>query len=635
MTNEISRPAEPASTGGHQAVFLSYASEDARPAEKICNALRAAGIEVWFDRSELRGGDTWDAAIRRQIKSCALFIPVISRNTHARTEGYFRLEWKLAIDRSHLMATDRAFLVPVVVDDTAESDDRIPERFREVQWIRVPEGEASAAFVERIARLLAIPGAAAISAPSTTASPPAQAAAPAAPARGGFWSRPVGRGALAAAFIAIVAIAWIARSHWHSAWPAPYSLEDRRMTFALLPFQAPAGDAHGAQAAAATTDEFAADLDSDTLWANSVPRASVEKAQSHLASMRDLARDLDVHFMIRGTLARTSRGYTVDAVVVDGDSERVLETRSLSIVGDALTPRWRYDVGSALVTLKFAAMKAEVRRAANKPDSELDVRDLSFRAFTNWDEHHGADAKDAYLRSSEMLRRALAAAPGDRAATFITAEINLCDCAMAWSQNIEEQKKIGAAALEQYLAMDPGNREMLEDKASLFELRGRFEESLVIADSLLQRDPDDLGALWIKSEDLLHLNRAAEALPLADELLDRYPNKYGGLTALGAAVHYAVGDYAAAARLAQSAAAQMNEAALRNPLSGPVRLTLAAAEAHLGHLDRAHLALEDFDAAVPNVRTIAAVRKWMYPTAYLAGSAALIDGLRLAGLKDQ
>jgi TolB-like protein len=56
------------------------------------------------------GGDAWDASIRRQIKSCALFIPVISRNTHTRGEGYFRLEWKLAVDRSHLMASDLPFL---------------------------------------------------------------------------------------------------------------------------------------------------------------------------------------------------------------------------------------------------------------------------------------------------------------------------------------------------------------------------------------------------------------------------------------------------------------------------------------------------------------------------------------------
>jgi len=60
-----------------RAVFLSYASQDAEVARRICEALRSAGVEVWFDQNALRGGDAWDAAIRRQIKSCALFIPVI------------------------------------------------------------------------------------------------------------------------------------------------------------------------------------------------------------------------------------------------------------------------------------------------------------------------------------------------------------------------------------------------------------------------------------------------------------------------------------------------------------------------------------------------------------------------------
>jgi TIR domain len=38
-----------------KAVFLSYASQDAEAAKRICEALRAGGIEVWFDQSELRG----------------------------------------------------------------------------------------------------------------------------------------------------------------------------------------------------------------------------------------------------------------------------------------------------------------------------------------------------------------------------------------------------------------------------------------------------------------------------------------------------------------------------------------------------------------------------------------------------
>lgn len=73
-------------------VFLSYASEDAGFAKRISDALRAAYIEVWFDQSELRGGDAWDQKIRQQTRDCALFIPIISAHTQARPEGYFRLE---------------------------------------------------------------------------------------------------------------------------------------------------------------------------------------------------------------------------------------------------------------------------------------------------------------------------------------------------------------------------------------------------------------------------------------------------------------------------------------------------------------------------------------------------------------
>ena len=136
------------------AVFLSYASQDAEAAQQLCSALRTAGIEVWFDQSELRGGDAWDSSIRRQIKACALFIPIISRHTHTRDEGYFRLEWKLAVDRSYLIVADRPFLLPVVIDDTSDQDEKVPDRFRDVQWTRLPGGRNAEALVERVRRIL-------------------------------------------------------------------------------------------------------------------------------------------------------------------------------------------------------------------------------------------------------------------------------------------------------------------------------------------------------------------------------------------------------------------------------------------------------------------------------------------------
>jgi TolB-like protein/Tfp pilus assembly protein PilF len=136
------------------AVFLSYASQDAVTARRICDVLRAAGIEVWFDQSELRGGDAWDQQIRRQIRECALFIPIISAHTQARLEGYFRREWRLAVDRTHDMADGKPFLVPVVIDDTEDKAAHVPEAFHAVQWTRLPAGEASTVFAQRVSRLL-------------------------------------------------------------------------------------------------------------------------------------------------------------------------------------------------------------------------------------------------------------------------------------------------------------------------------------------------------------------------------------------------------------------------------------------------------------------------------------------------
>jgi len=151
-----------------RAVFLSYASQDAEAAQRISDALRAGGIEVWFDQSELRGGDAWDQRIRRKIGDCALFIPIISANTASRHEGYFRLEWDLADQRTHRIARDRVFIVPVCIDSTRSSITDVPESFGRVQWARLAEGQTPPAFVERVRSLL-----------SSETAPPAQAQAPA------------------------------------------------------------------------------------------------------------------------------------------------------------------------------------------------------------------------------------------------------------------------------------------------------------------------------------------------------------------------------------------------------------------------------------------------------------------------
>ena len=155
-------------------VFLSYASEDRRAAQLIRDTLPAFGMEVWYDESDLTGGDAWDQKIRRRIRECDYFMPVISAHTEARHEGYFRREWRLAVERTLDMADDHVFLLPVVLDNTTEAGARVPDKFRAVQWLRLPDGQSTPT-LEALCRRL-VTGEATISVSGERPRPPRGAA---------------------------------------------------------------------------------------------------------------------------------------------------------------------------------------------------------------------------------------------------------------------------------------------------------------------------------------------------------------------------------------------------------------------------------------------------------------------------
>ena len=161
-------------------VFLSYASEDRQVARRIGDALPGYGLEVWYDESELGGGDAWDQKIRRQIRECDYFMAIVSAQTEARHEGYFRREWRLAVERTLDMADDHPFLLPVVIDDTEQVRARVPEKFLTVQWLRVPGGEPTLA-LEALCRRLVAGGTAEPPTPKRAKSRPATPASPARP----------------------------------------------------------------------------------------------------------------------------------------------------------------------------------------------------------------------------------------------------------------------------------------------------------------------------------------------------------------------------------------------------------------------------------------------------------------------
>ena len=296
------------------AVFLSYASQDAEAAQRICVALRAASIEAWFDQSELRGGDAWDRQIRRQIHDCALFIPLISQHSQERLEGYFRLEWKLAVDRSHRMAAERSFIVPVVVDSTRERDALVPDSFRDVQWTHLPGGETSSAFVARIAALLG----ATTSASTDHGSAPALVSAPTARTRNlrAVWI-PFGLAALAI----IVGGGWFAlqRSALHQHAEAGVTVQSHpavtEKSIAVLPFS-DLSEKHDQEYFADGMAEEVIDLLARIPGLKVIGRTSSFQFKGKNQDLRTVGNTLGVNYVVEGSVRKSGDRLRVTAQLI-------------------------------------------------------------------------------------------------------------------------------------------------------------------------------------------------------------------------------------------------------------------------------------------------------------------------------
>ncbi len=289
-------------------VFLSYASQDAEAAQKICEALRAAGIEVFFDQSELRGGDAWDQKIRHEIHDCVLFIPMVSQHTQERLEGYFRHEWKLAIERTHHMAEQKPFLVPVVVDGTRDQEAFVPDAFRAVQWTHLPGGDTPPTFVERIKRLLS-PELSPLSAVSGAT------AAIREPVSASRRSKPV-LFALAAVFVALAC--FVAGKFWipKHLTPTPAAFAPPPHSIAVLPFVNLSGDKEQEYFSDGLTEELLNSL----AEINELQVAARTSAFSFKGKDNDIgmiARKLNVGAVLEGSVRRSAHTIRITAQLIN------------------------------------------------------------------------------------------------------------------------------------------------------------------------------------------------------------------------------------------------------------------------------------------------------------------------------
>ena len=574
--------AEPASTPTG-AVFLSYASQDGEAAQRICAALRSAGVEVWFDQSELRGGDAWDRQIRERIHECHLFIALISAHTEARDEGYFRHEWKLAVERTHHMSEKKPFLVPIVIDDTRERGASVPDKLHEVQWTHLPGGETPPEFVERVRRLVsAEPHNAPTAAVLLARAAPAPSRAMQAPAsRQSKWALRM----IAVAVVVGAVLYYAIDRFWISKHPplqptapaaqasaAPTAFSPPPHSIAVLPFVNMSGDKEQEY----FSDGLSEELLNDLARINGLQVAARTSAFSFKGKDTDIgtiAHKLNVGTVLEGSVRRSKNTVRITAQLINtvtgfhlwsqtydrtfGDllklqadiAEAVASALEVKLLGNPVS---EMKVGG---TLNPAAYDAYLRSAGAywqivSASDNASVRagyqeavrlDPNFAlAYAEWsialDAYgslfaHGPAAGDFYRQSRAQALKAVALAP------------ELAEGRLALAVVYQRSLDFAGASdeFERAMTLAPGNARVLRDYGVFAVQMGRSEAGIAAGRRAAALDPLNVESYSWLSNALRYARRYDEALAAYQDGLSLRPRN--PKWADGPLIYYALGDF--------------------------------------------------------------------------------------------
>jgi TolB-like protein len=568
-------------------VFISYASQDAGAATRICTALRAAGIEVWLDQRELRGGDSWDRQIRARIHDCRLFIALISANTEVRDEGYFRREWKLAADRTHDMAERKAFLLPVAIDATPERGASVPDKFHEVQWTRLPGGETPPEFVERVRRLVSPEPQNALTAtvlPAGAALAPPQAMREPVPAssRQSKWALP----AIAAAVVAGAVVYFAIDRFWISKHPmlqptaptaqasvAPTSFSPPPHSIAVLPFVNMSGDKEQEY----FSDGLSEELLNDLARINELHVAARTSAFSFKGKDTDIgtiARKLNVGTVLEGSVRRSKNTVRITAQLIDTATgfhlwsqtydrnlddllklqadiaEAVASALKVKLLGDAATEMKvggtrnpaAYDAYLRSASAYWRVVSASDNESVRAGYQEAVRLDPNFAlAYAEWSIALGAYAKIFAHGPTvgDFFRQAL---PPALKAVALAPELAEGHLALALVRTGTLDLVSASDEYQRAMTLAPGNARLLRVYGPFAVEMGRTDAGIAAARRAAALDPLNVNSQGYLSESLRYARRYEEALAAYQDglLLGAKDPQW---PVLGGLIYYALGDF--------------------------------------------------------------------------------------------
>ena len=122
-------------------VFISYCHENKAIVDRLRESLAAHDIHIWIDSDNIGPGTPWKQAIQQAIQHGDFFIACFSTEVNARNQTYMSEELKVAIEELHRRPADKAWFIPVKLNECEIPDIDLGggETLRNLQYVDLHE----------------------------------------------------------------------------------------------------------------------------------------------------------------------------------------------------------------------------------------------------------------------------------------------------------------------------------------------------------------------------------------------------------------------------------------------------------------------------------------------------------------
>jgi class 3 adenylate cyclase/TolB-like protein len=457
------------------------------------------------------------------------------------------------------------------------------------------------------------------------------AVAPLAPAADPQAPRPRRRiAAMAAALLALIvaAGAWLALPVFTSMGAdRPPSLGTPRLSIAVLPFANLGGDKDQDYFADALTEDLTADL-SRISGSFVIARSTAATYKGQNAEAKRIARELKVRYLLEGNVRRAGGVVRVAVQLVDGESgQQVWSERYEKSAGDMYA--FQNEVtGRIARALNLELKEASSRQAARGRAGNLDADDYALRAWAEiWTKPQSRATNDAAL---DFVTKALALDPANAEAHGVAAYAYARAATYGWGIARADAIRLGIAAGEKAIALDPKNADALYGLGFLYTIAGDAPKSQGLMRQVIEINRNHAPAYFFYGQNLVRLGQPRDAIPWIERafaLSPRDPLRSVFYSAIARA-RIAAGEDTLAVEAARQGIAANRDHAHNHAV-------LTAALAHLGRMDEAKAALAEFLRVQPGI-TVARYRRNVTSNEPVAVKtyARLMAGLAKAGLPE-